>query len=446
MDLQSYLKLTHLLENDDSQKEERRAFFLKHQMQKFSKIKQLLFWMQNASHTAMQKNLHLKSITGVLFFISFIVGLVSAAALLSYSGAEPVNVIYFFTIAVIVPLLSMLFSLFALFFPRYFTPLFLSAWAEKLLLKLFSGDTPFLKIDKDLKYAFTLFVVQLSALLFSTGIFLGFLGIVFTHDIAFGWSTTLNITPESFYSFLHTLSLPFAQICPQSLISLELIEKSHYFRLGHTMSKEMAQSASLFGEWWRFLACSTLFYAIVLRLISLLFSFIKYKRALHNAILNIQGAQTLLRDMNEVLISTNAQTKEPKSEQKSNSINITTQKHMDYYAVLGWAFDHEELLVTVDTLGLPAQNIHILGGNQSLKEESTTISRMQGDILLLIKAWEVPTMEFIDTLEELAHKADTVTLYPIGYAKAHYRANPQDLTIWEQKIAAQNLKNVSIQL
>lgn len=54
-------------------------------------------------------------------------------------------------------------------------------------------------------------------------------------------------------------------------------------------------------------------------------------------------------------------------------------------------------------------------------------------------------MEFIDFVEELLPKVKSLRIYPTGYAKEHYRADPEDLAIWEQKIAAQNLKNVSIQ-
>jgi len=445
MDLQSYLKLTHLLENDDSQKEERRAFFLKHQMQKLSDTKQLLFWMDKASHNAPQHSSHLKSITNILFFLSFIFGLFSAVALLSYHGEHPVNIIYLFVIAVVIPIVSMLLSLFALFFPRALTPFFLTTWTEKIIAKFVSTDNPLLKLDADIKYTFSLFIVQVSALLFSTGLLLGFLAVIFTQDIAFGWSTTLHITTQSFYNFLHSLSFVFEAICPQSAVSLELIQETHYFRLGGHITQEMQRSASLFGEWWKFLACSTLFYAIFLRLLFLLFTFIKLRKTVSKALSQIEGAQELLRDMNEPLISTTADTKEQKGTEQTTAPLPTKETLTGYYAALGWAFNQEELLLILDALHLTPQQSYTVGGNKSLKEDSSVISLMQGDTLLLVKAWEVPTMEFIDFVEELLPKVKSLRIYPTGYAKEHYRADPEDLAIWEQKIAAQNLKNVSIQ-
>jgi hypothetical protein len=444
MNLQDYLKLSYLLQNDPTNKEQKRAFALKHNLQELPKKKQLLFWMQHHSDIQEKKE-PLKTITKILLFISFVCGFVSAVALLSYSGAKPVNVVYFFTIAVLIPLVSIFFSLFGLFFPKLFAPLFFTTWMQQLLSKFFKGESPLIQMPSQLKYRYILFIVQQNALLFSIGLFLGFLALIFTQDIAFAWSSTIAISAESFYHFLHTLAFAFEPFCPQSVVSLELIEKSHYFRLGEHISPLMQQNAALFGEWWRFLACSTLFYAIFLRLVLLLASYLQFQKSLKNAFLQTPGAAKLLRAMNEPIISTQAHDQEQTLPTQKHSLPKEDHKE-HYYALLGWAYSKEELLLCSDTLNIHADKIESVGGNKTLQEESAIIAQMQESVLLLTKAWEVPTMEFIDFIEDLQANTSQITIYPLGYAKENYQPRVEDVTVWEAKIATQNFQKVRIKV
>ena len=446
MNLQSYYKIKELLQQNNTTKEERRAFALANKLTDLERFKQLLFWAQNSAHTTTPSNSYAKHIKNILLFISFVVGFLTAVALLGYSGDKPVNVIYFFAFAVVIPLLSMLLSLFALLAPNYLTPLFLTTWIEKILRKISVKSSKILQEDGSVQSAFSLFLVQLSSLLFSVGLLFGFLATILTQDIAFGWSTTLQISPQAFYEFLHSLSFAFAEFCPQSAISLELVEKSHYFRLGQEISQEMQKSAATFGEWWKFLACSTLFYAIFLRLVFVFLSWLKLQKTLKNSLLKLPEARKLLEDMNEPIITTQAQEEEIINEETKSEILYTQAKQEGYSAVLGWTFLDDELLLVMDALGVQAENHFSLGGSKTLKEDTQTIAQLHGDLLLFVKAWEIPTMEFIDILQEIAQKADHVTLSLLGYAKNEYKAKPKDIALWEEKIATQNFDNVSIKI
>jgi hypothetical protein len=177
-------------------------------------------------------------------------------------------------------------------------------------------------------------------------------------------------------------------------------------------------------------------------MIFLVLAYIKYKRALTQALLNNPGVQKLLRDLSEPIITTHAETAEKLQTHNSNKIPDSAQTAA-YDAVFGWAFSQTELLLAADALHLPKEQLHTLGGNKTLQEDKTTITKQHGSVLLLVKAWEVPTMEFIDILEELTHH-NNVTLYPLGYAHDGYKAKSEESAIWEQKIATQNLQNVSI--
>jgi len=446
MNLQSYYKIKEFLEQERATKEEHRAFALKHKITSLPKYKQLLFWFEKHTPNTIFTYSYSSTAKNILLIIAFVLGFLSAITLLSYSGDKPVNIIYFFALAVVLPLISMFLSLLALLWPKHLTPLFLTTWLEKLIAKISEKSHRTIAFDTTLQASYSLFLVQFSSLLFSIGLLIGFFLTILTHDIAFGWSTTLQISAKAFYEFLHTLSFAFTEFCPQSVISLELVEKSHYFRLGQSISAEMQNNAALFGEWWKFLACSTLFYAIFLRLIFLFVAYNKFQKSLKQSLLHLPKAQQLLEDMNEPIITTQSQEDEVVYKKPTGDVANTKKQEKSYSTLLGWTFTDEELLLTIDALQLEAKEHFSLGGAKTLQEDTQTITKLQKNTLLLVKAWEIPTMEFIDILQEIAHHSDHVTLSLLGYAKNAYKANKKDITVWEEKIAAQNLKNVSIKL
>ena len=442
MNIQIYLKLKNIINNDISTKEQRRGFALKHNITALPKLQQLLFWQEHHKNSFEEPSTTLTTLQTFVVLSAFIFGILTATTLLSYDGKHPVNILYFFSIAVLLPLFSMLVSLFFPLFPKFITSFSLTHLIEKIYAKLLHVNTNTISLTPTVESKFLFFTMQLSGFVFSLGLLLAFLAIIFTQDIAFGWSTTLHITAQSLYSFLENLSFVFTPFCPQSALSLELIEKSHYFRLGHSVTQEMQNNAELFGGWWQFLACSTLFYAIILRLFFVVGSYIALKKALLHSLLYDSKAQQLLQDMNEPIITTVAQEEEV-SAPTQTSHQQKTKITEGYFAILGWSTTQEELLLASEALQLQAQHIYTLGGTNTLDEDTQIIEKLHGDVVMIIKAWEVPTMEFIDILEEMQEYVEHIHLHFIGYASQQYKPNPDDVAIWHNKIKTQNLSNVS---
>ena len=323
MHLKSYLNLYVLLQTDTSSKEERRAFGLTHILDKNKPVDQLLSWVE--SHQGRLKKpilsetllSYLYTVTLTLIVIASVVGILSGIALLSYNGQEPVNIVYYMAMVIFLPLLTMILALFSMVRIKsaqsvlvHISP---SYWMEKIL-KLFPGQTlkdlDTLKINPLLSNWIVIKRAQGIALFFSLGLLVSLLVVVITKDIAFAWSTTLQITPESFHSFVNTVAFPWRDWFPTAVPSLELIEQSQYFRLGDKLNEEMIANASKLGEWWKFLTFSTLFYAIILRFLMLLITSFGLRYALKRSFLTLEGVSTLLHDMNEPIISTHATTAE----------------------------------------------------------------------------------------------------------------------------------------
>src|SRR5690606_31644710 len=97
-----------------------------------------------------------------------------------------------------------------------------------------------------------------------------FLLITFT-DLAFGWSTTLALDADTVSDIVRALAWPWHEIVPSAVPSLELIERSQFFRLDSVDGFTGGASRDLAG-WWSFtvlaIACYGLFPRIVLLLVS----------------------------------------------------------------------------------------------------------------------------------------------------------------------------------
>jgi len=320
MNIKSYLNLYQLLEVDTSTKEQRRTFGLSHVLLKNKPIEQLLSWFE-LHHTKLKKPLvsetfsaYLYGISLVLVIVGFVSGLFAGMALLNYNGHAPVNVIYFMAMVIALPLITMTLTLLSMIKAHHTQSVLIhlspSFWMEKIVALLphkVQQNVEALKINPLLANWIVIKRSQLIALFFSIGLLVALLVVVSTKDIAFAWSTTLDIDAEAFHGFLNTLAFPWRSWVPSAVPSLELIEQSQYFRLGDNLSEEMINNASKLGEWWKFLAFSTLFYAIVLRFLMYLVSVMGLGIAVKKAVLSLEGVSILIRDMNEPIITTNAQ-------------------------------------------------------------------------------------------------------------------------------------------
>ena len=456
MNLRSYLDFYQLLENDHSTREERRAFGLSYVLVKNRPAAQLLTWLDE-HRIKLKKPLlsetfssYLYGVTLTIVMIAFILGVLSGIGLLSYNGHEPVNVIYFIAMVVFFPLFTMTLTLFSMIRAKsaqslmvHISPAF---WMEKILHLLphkTQENLKDLRINPLLANWIIIKRSQVIALAFSLGLLFALLGMVATKDIAFAWSTTLHVTPREFHDFLNTLAFPWREWFPWAVPSVGLIEQSQYFRLGENLSEEMIGNASKLGEWWKFLAFATLFYAIILRFLVYLLSVFGFKRALRRSFLSVEGAQKLLNDMNEPIISTHAKEDEVMFDQSNSPYkNMVDGLDASYDMVQGWAIPKEQLRVICDSMKIISPKQYEVGGSNTLEEDNEIIHLSHGEVLLFVKAWEPPTMDFMDFLEQLGKQVDKVIVCPVGTAQEHYVTESKEVDVWARKLSSAAYENV----
>jgi len=449
MNIKRYLDLYALLEVNPSTREENRAFGLSQVLLKDRPLEQLTAWI-DAHREKLKRPLqsetfssYLYGVTLTLVLIAFVLGLLSGIGLLSYNGKEPVNVIYFMAMVIFLPLLTMLFTAIAMLRARstqsvlvHLSPAF---WMEKIL-----GLLPAKTEEKIQEFKINPLIAnwviikrsQMIALFFSIGLLIALLGGVVTKDIAFAWSTTLHITPEEFHEFLTAVAFPWKDLAPSAVPSMALIEQSQYFRLGDKLSEEMIAHASELGEWWRFLAFATIFYAIFLRLIMFLVSSLGLSSAVKESILTLDGSRRLLSEINEPIISTQAKQKKFVSSSHNKGYEqIVNTLDASYDSVQGWAITEAELSVLCDSMKVISPMHAEVGGANSFEEDSEVVSKSHGEVLLFVKAWEPPTMDFIDYLNDLSVKVDKVIVMPIGTTENIYQATSREIDVWDNKLS-----------
>jgi hypothetical protein len=446
MNLQIYINLYQLLQTQETTHEANRAFGLAHP--KADAVTQLSLWTKQESK-ALRKPLlseqfsaYLYGTTLALGVLALLLGIFSGIGLLSYSGKEPVNIVYFLAMVLFVPLFTMLLSLFSMLRANrtqslliHLSPAF---WMERMMRFLpnqIRESLSSLRINPLLLNWLVIQRAQLLALLFSLGLLLSLLGVVSTKDIAFAWSTTLQVTPETFHQLLSMIASPWRGWLPSAVPSVELIEQSQYFRLGQRLDSQMLAHAAKLGEWWKFLAMTTLCYAIMLRLGMWLLARFGLQRAWRRALLSLEGVARLRYEMNTPLVTTTATTDERTFVQGSDGYGrMVTALASEYDTVLGWATTLERIEVFNDSFGVEARQMFDVGGTKSLAEDSQTVVHSVAEVLLYTKAWEPPTMDLVDFLSELTVVAQRVTLLPVGMDKDAYRATPRELEIWKRKL------------
>ncbi|MGB5506516.1 MAG: DUF2868 domain-containing protein [Sulfurovum sp.] len=455
MNIESYVNLNELLKINPYTREENRAFGITHVMLKNKPIEQLLTWI-DANKKSLKKPLlsetfssYLYRVTFALVLIAFALGILAGVGLLSYNGQEPVNVIYFIAVAVFFPLFTMILTLLAMFRASstesvlvHLSPAF---WMEKILSLLpgkMEENITALEFNSLLANWIIIKRSQIIVLFFSFGLLISLLGVVVTKDIAFAWSTTLHISTEEFHGFLHSLAFPWREIVPDAVPSLELIEQSQYFRLGDKLDDEMIAHASALGEWWKFLALATIFYAVFLRILMCILAYFGFNYAVKQSLLTLDGARKLLREINEPIISTHANIRESTFTPNEKSYSqIVNTLDASYDSIHGWAIPHDKLLLFGDSMQVIAPNYFEAGGANTFEEDSEVISKSHGEVLLLVKGWEPPTMDFVDYLSELTDKVDKVIVMPIGTKKNNYASVDKEIDVWENKLSlSKNMK------
>lgn len=453
-------------------------------------------WLQHRRNEAKSTSevppgAHFESLSGSLRTILFVAGLflgsAAGATFLAYTGAMPVNVFVYLAVFVVSQLLLLL-LLFALSLYRLSTksfsvssPLYtlISRAILRIMLSARNQISRKLSAEKRLQTQSVfgtvisktrsygpLFFLPLFILtqLFAIGFNLGLLGAtlfkVATADIAFGWQSTIQLSPSAVHLLAQKIALPWAWAIggDAAFPSLSQIEGSRIILkegIYHLATPDLV-------SWWPFLCLTVLVYGLLPRLLLFLGTVFYLRRQLRALDFRQGIYEQLLQRMTTPLVTTRGRTVHGDDAAATQSLpSVPAQAHAAAAAgiaarkllvlipdEIGDACSPEEIETVVNRSGRYGIE-GIIRTGQDYAADREMLANLQNrkrmaetDILLIQEAWQPPIMEYIDFIKQLRQAVGNGPCIRIGLIgkplpdSIFTPATEDSRKIWTRKIAA----------
>lgn len=370
--------------------------------------------------------------------IGFIAGIVLTSALLHYDGSQPINILVLLVVLVVAPLLLFIISLFLPFWsstsvlsglnPGGMLVAFIKKKSEALN-DFFSSSRTDNARDKLLRWKLLLYSQQFGIALAVAALITLITRVSFS-DLAFGWSTTLDIQASSLSPWIQAFAWPWSTWFPEALPANNLIEQSRFFRLENDTS---TLSALTLTGWWKYIAMCLLVYGIGFRLLALWFASFNYNKAVENLLMQHSEVTALLDRFN---LPVNDYQPAPVVSAKSSASNSSSFNVQAADIIICWnnAKLSDELANKIQ-----ASNIVKVNGGDTLEFESDVFKNIETNTLkkihIVTKSWEPPLLEFHDLIQVLRDQFGsevTISIQPV--AENSNSADLVDAEIWRHSI------------
>lgn len=335
--------------------------------------------------------------------LAFVIGFSLMAGLLAYQPFQRINLLWLLLLGVLLPFL---WWLLALLFSAAQVPFPLRSLYEH---RLPGGPVP-AALRPLLKQTVVVLGQQLS-LLFALGMLLAFLLYLLVTDLAFGWSSTLDLASGTIHRLTGLLAWPWRTLWPAAVPSIELVEQTHYFRAAPLAAGDPA----LFGHWWRFLLMCLLCYLLLPRLASWLLMHIRLQRLQERVRNNDALISGLWQRLSSELIDQEA---EPVEQGRPQLVAGGIEPLAGHCTqVVCWGVWPQELIAQVRRqLTDESPGLHWIDLDSSTasgKIEDFLAGLPNRPLLLLCKGWEPPTGEVADLCQLLARQRSRLFLWPV---------------------------------
>ncbi|NNE20312.1 MAG: DUF2868 domain-containing protein [Myxococcales bacterium] len=228
----------------------------------------------------------------LVFAVFALLGAAIALAVLQFTGDHPINVLVVLGVFVFLQWINLLGTLIAFVWSR-FSPGFLghfplSAFVRRLIARMVSAEDAGRFLARRSLYAgverWVLFrALQVGAVAFNVGAIATFIAAVSFTDLAFAWSTTLQVGAEGLQRFCEGMASPWRLWLPDAVPTVELVHATQYYRLDAAYVNAPAgarvQDAAVAGGWWPFLLMCLLVYGLLPRLVLVAWASVGMNRA-----------------------------------------------------------------------------------------------------------------------------------------------------------------------
>ncbi len=390
-----------------------------------------------------------KVATLVLILIGLVAGGGLGSLAFAYDGSHPVNVLALLGVLVGVPLVLLIATLLyllpgripglgalrdtlAVINPGRWAGAWLDRYSE---LNLFAG---FGASRSDYARWQLLVFSQWFAVGYFAGVVIAGMILVAVSDLAFGWSSTLNLEGDSVHRVFATLSLPWQAWLPGAVPDLALVEGSRYFRL-ETQPVSVDQAAAL-GAWWPFVLMTILVWGLMPRLLLLGFGVWRRRIALRRLLCRNPEVLALLDRLRPPHVDFGPELNEEQDAGSAVRASAPTLPADDGTVLLIW----NEALAENAARQWLAGRMATTGGallNVGTRDGAAGWARVLDGVVdqpspatrlvIFSKGWEPPLLEFSDFLEVLrARIGDAATMVVVPINIRGDGIDPTDREIW----------------
>lgn len=392
--------------------------------------------------------------SAALFAVGVALGLGLGGFAFGYRGGYPVNLLALLGVLVGVPLIMLIITI--AFLPGRipglsgvrdaFSGLNPGRWASALLDRV-AGTELFAAFGNHRSgSAFARWQLALFSQWLAVGFFVGVLVIAwllvaFT-DLAFGWSTTLQVDTADVANWFSALASPWAAWLPVAVPNLELVETSRFYRL--ESAGMSATRVVQLGQWWPFVLMAIITYGLLPRLALLAVGAWRLQAATRSLLRDDAEVTALLDRLNTPRVSYEGQ---PEFAEIAQTAGVPAPDSLPLdgsTAVVIWndavsaARIGEWLRRLLDIAGRPPLALSVL---QDAAEQQDLLSELAGDVRQLViftKGWEPPMLEFTDFLDLVRGffgPKVSLTVVPVDVTGTEVRNDERE--IWAKALSRQ---------
>ncbi len=243
---------------------------------------------------------------------------------------------------------------------------------------------------------------QLAAVSFNVGVLVTSFALVAATDLAFGWSTTLDLSPRDAAAVTNAVAAPWSAWLPAAVPSDALIEGSRVFRLEHAAAAPRAAEA--FTGWWPFLLASIVTYGLLPRLLLGLVALLKLRAATRRLLLDDAHVTALLDRMQSPSLHLRAQTPERARETVGEVPAAAGPLEGGTAAAVVWGDSVDAGIVEGAVIELLSARLASApfpaGGGASLEHDREAVERVGAleprHVVVFTRAYEPPLLDLLD--------------------------------------------------
>jgi len=276
---------------------------------------------------------------------------------------------------------------------------------------------------------------------FAAGAILATLGFVVFTDLAFGWSTTLDVEAAPVHRMVAAFAKPWAAIWPAAAPTLDLVETTRHFRVSPDVPHVHFIDPVAYGAWWPFLLMSLVGYALIPRAIVTFLAERRLGRECASAIAETPGLDRLIERLLAPPVETRAPEDEGEIGRPAEGLvpEVAASEWIEAAEAgsfaMAWAESIEDEAWAALAGEGEAFRLRDAGGRRSLAEDAERIAEIgeaTGRIAVCVRAYEPPVLDVLDFL------ADLRAAVGAGRSIAVFLldGSPSDHDAWRRKLTA----------